>query len=61
MKSILANWKTTAAGVAAILAALADMLGAVAHGTPPNLSADILAIMAGVGLIVAHDGMPAKS
>jgi hypothetical protein len=50
------NWKTTAAGVAAILTALADMALAFSHGTiSGNLSADAAGILAGIGLIFARD------
>jgi hypothetical protein len=52
----LTNWKTTAAGVAAILTALADMATAFSHGTiSGSLSADVAAIIAGIGLIFAKD------
>jgi len=54
--SILQNWKTTSAGVAAILTALADMATAFSHGAiTGNLSGDVTAIVAGVGLIFASD------
>lgn len=50
------NWKTTAAGIGAILTALADILTGVGHGTiTANLTADVTAIIAGIGLIVAKD------
>lgn len=53
---MLANWKTTAAGAAAILTALADMATALSHGTiSGNLSTDVTAILAGVGLLFAKD------
>ena len=62
MNSILANWKTTSAGVAAILTALADMATAFSHGNiTANLSTDITAIVAGVGLIFAGDANPTPS
>jgi hypothetical protein len=52
----LTNWKTTAAGAAAILTALADMATALSHGSiSGNLSADIAGILAGVGLVFAKD------
>ena len=52
----LANWKTTAAGVAAILTALADMATAFSHGViSGNLTADVTGVIAGIGLIVAKD------
>jgi hypothetical protein len=52
----LTNWKTTAAGAATILTALADMTTAFSHGTiSGNLSTDMTAILAGIGLIFAKD------
>lgn len=52
----MTNWKTTCAGVGTILAALADIATALGHGTiTQNLTADIAAIIAGVGLILAND------
>jgi hypothetical protein len=52
----LTNWKTTAAGAATILTALADLTTAFSHGTiSGNLSTDVTAILAGIGLIFAKD------
>ena len=58
MKSFLTNWKTTSAGVGAILAALADFLTQVStKGIDPNrLGADLMGIITGIGLIMAKDG-----
>lgn len=54
--SWLENWKTTAAGIAAICTALADIATGIAHGTiTTNLAADISGIVVGVGLIFARD------
>lgn len=54
---ILANYKTTAAGLASILTALADGATALSHGqVSGNLATDIAAIIAGIGLIAAADG-----
>lgn len=55
LKSILTNYKTTAAGATMILGAVTDMLNSVAHGTPLNLPADLTAITGGIGLIAAGD------
>lgn len=58
MKNFLANWKTTAAGIAAVLGALAHVLNGFATGdwSINTLMADISAAGAGVGLIFAKDG-----
>lgn len=57
----LANWKTTAAGLGAICAALADVLTAASHGTiTGNLAADATGVIAGVGLIFAKDSTAKK-
>ena len=53
---MLTNWKTTAAGLAAILSALADVATSASHGTiSGNLSTDITAAIAGIGLLFAKD------
>jgi hypothetical protein len=49
------NWKTTCAGIGAILVAVGTVVGAIAHGTPVDWSTAIAAIMAGIGLIAARD------
>lgn len=56
MQNVLLNWKTSAAGFAAVLGAFADILHAVSQGQIPNLQVDIPALMSGVGLILAKDG-----
>jgi len=48
----LTNYKTTLAGVAAILTVVAK----IATTGHVDLTTDLSAIAAGVGLIVAHDG-----
>lgn len=56
MKS--ASWKTTTAGIAAIVAALATAVGALFDADPttlPDWGAVAAAILAGVGLIAARD------
>ena len=53
---MLNNWKTSAAGVAAILSALADVATAASHGTiSGNLATDVTGLIAGVGLLFAKD------
>lgn len=58
MKSFLTNWKTTAAGAAAILGAVADLLTQASTKTwdMNRLLADGAAASAGLGLIFAKDG-----
>ena len=56
MESILANWKTTAAGAAAILTALGDALTQISAGHfSSSLDADLAAVVVGIGLILAKD------
>lgn len=55
MPAILANWKTSSLGLAAILAALTDVATAIGHGTAPNYQADISGLVTGFGLIFAGD------
>ena len=49
------SWKTSSAGIAAILAAITDIIHSLSTGMPVNWNADIPAIIAGVGLLVAKD------
>lgn len=57
MKSFLANWKTTAAGIAVILPALADILNiAVGKVGSGSLTMDVTTIAGGLGLLFAKDG-----
>lgn len=54
LKSIFANWETTALGVGVILAALGPLLQAIGDGDPatvPDYNAFITAVLAGLGLI----------
>ncbi len=61
MGSFLANWKTTTAGAAAILGALADIATFAAQGQfTPHLPTDLTAIVTGIGLIAAADAKPLK-
>ena len=53
------NWKTTGAGVAAILVAVSAALTAFTDGDPAtniDFAMLISAVIAGVGLICARDG-----
>lgn len=58
MKHFTINWKTTAAGGATILGALADVAHQFATGTwdGNRLLADATALVTGIGLIFAKDG-----
>ena len=49
------SWKTTVAGISAILAALAGIGSAIGAGTPIDYPSAISAIIAGIGLITAKD------
>jgi hypothetical protein len=49
------NWKTTVAGIGAILTAVGTVAVALSHGTPVDWSTAIAAVMAGIGLIAAKD------
>ena len=61
LHSFLSNWKTTSAGLALIAGALGDVLTSASHGTlSPNLSADLTALVGGVGLIFAGDASASK-
>lgn len=53
-----ASWKTTTAGIAAIVVALATAVGALFDADPttlPDWGAVAAAVMAGIGLIAARD------
>lgn len=54
---MMANWKTTAAGVAAIATALGDIANQFAtHGWDANhLGLDMMGIANGIGLLFAKD------
>lgn len=57
MKSLRANWKTTAAGVGAILTGLSGLVHLVNPDVPgPDLGTSVVSIVTGIGLIVAKDG-----
>lgn len=53
------NWKTTGAGVAAIVVAAGAILTALTDNDPatnPDWAALVAAVIAGIGLICAKDG-----
>jgi len=58
MKTFRVNWKTTSAGVAAILAALAGGLTAYSTGhlDGNTIGTVVLGVMGGIGLLYAKDG-----
>ena len=52
------SWKTTAAGISAIVAAVAGAAGLMLDGKPdtnPDWTALIAAVTAGIGLVMARD------
>ena len=61
MLALLTNWKTTLAGAAVVLAALADVATYAAKGTvSPNISTDLTAVLGGLGLVAAKDSTAKK-
>jgi hypothetical protein len=57
MNSLLANWKTTTAGLLAVAIGLASLLGiSVAGMAPVDPATAITMITAGAGLVFAKDG-----
>lgn len=60
----MSNWKTTVAGIGAILVAVGGALVALFDGNPMtnvDLTSTIAAVSAGIGLIVASDASKPKS
>ena len=51
----LLSWKTTVAGVAAVLLGLGSMLNAFANGDTSTIPDDVTKIAIGLGLIFAKD------
>jgi len=49
------NWKTTSAGIGAILVAIGSVLTSISGSLPVDYTTAIAAILAGIGLIVAKD------
>ena len=58
MKSFLANWKTTSAGLALVFTALADVFHQASTGSwdGNRLIGDWTGFVGGIGLILAKDG-----
>lgn len=54
------NWKTTLAGASAIFIAVGQALAGLSTGDFSTLPAVIPAVIAGIGLVFAHDATPAK-
>jgi hypothetical protein len=52
---MFANWKTTIAGVGAILVAVGHCLVNVSNGDFSSIPVDFMGVSAGFGLIVAKD------
>ena len=56
MESIFANWKTTTAGVGAILTGLSGVLHWINPDVPgPDISTSFASIVTGFGLLFAKD------
>jgi hypothetical protein len=53
MEKFIENWKTTSAGIAAALMAVADLINP--GSGVPDFKSDIFAIVAACGLIFAKD------
>lgn len=51
----MVNWKTTVAGVLAILSAVFDVVMKLINGTPIDWNMAATAILAGIGLLTAKD------
>lgn len=49
------NWKTTVAGIGAILVAVGSAAKSLATGAPVDFPTVVSSVMAGIGLIFAHD------
>ncbi len=59
MNTMSKNWKTTGAGIAAVVVAAGAILTAMTDNDPatnPDWAALVAAVIAGVGLIFAKDG-----
>ncbi len=57
IKQLLNNWKTTAAGLSAIIGSVVHIIFAVKHGTADESTwtASLIGIISGVGLLSAGD------
>jgi len=51
----MTNWKTTSAGIAAILVVIAHVLVNLSNGDASISQADIMGIITGIGLILGKD------
>lgn len=56
MQAILANWKTTSAGITAIVGAIVGLIYAPHPLTPEVITASVTAFLLGLGMIFARDG-----
>lgn len=58
MASLFTNWKTTLAGVGAILSGLGTLATSVSsgHTTSTTIATTIAAVLSGLGLFAAKDG-----
>ena len=55
MMNMLANWKTTLAGAGVVIGALAHLLTALSTGDTSTVFHDIMAMLAGLGLVSSQD------
>ena len=53
--NFLVNWKTTIAGVAALMSAAGHLLNAIANGDTSTIATDGPLIIAAIGVIFAKD------
>jgi hypothetical protein len=52
---MLKNWKTSLAGLSAILTAVGDIAHSLSTNTPISWNVDVAAITGGIGLLLAKD------
>lgn len=59
LKNLLTNWKTTSAGVLAIVGSIVGFVFALRANTvsPDAITGCITGVLAGVGLLLAADGI----
>jgi hypothetical protein len=59
LKEAVRNWRTSTAGVAAVVYAIADLIVMFHDSTwdAHRIGVDVMAIMTGVGLVSARDGV----
>ena len=58
MMAFLTNWKTSLAGIAAVLLAIGTLLKGLSAGDTSGLVTQISALIAGFGLLFAKDATP---